>query len=46
VPKWVVNFVQKTWPVKTLNGLKKLMKDETFETNKDVIKYIQLKEKK
>jgi hypothetical protein len=45
VPKWVVNFVQKAWPVNTLNGLRKLMKDETFKTNNQVIKFIKLKEK-
>jgi len=46
VPKWVVNLVQKKWPVNTLNGLRKLMKDETFKTNKQVIKFIKQKERK
>ena len=45
VPKWVVNFVQKAWPVNTLNGLRELMNDETFETNNQVIQFIKHKER-
>lgn len=40
VPKWIVNIFQKDWPRNTLNGLKKLMEDPTFETNQRVAKYI------
>ena len=45
VPKWVVNFVQKAWPVNTLNGLRELMNDKTFKTNNQVIKFIKQKER-
>ena len=40
VPKWIVNIFQKDWPRNTLTGLKRLMKDPSFETNKRVAKYI------
>ncbi len=40
IPKWIVNIFQKDWPHKTLTGLKRLMGDSSFKTNKRVAKYI------
>jgi hypothetical protein len=43
VPKWMVNLVQKSWPINTISGIRKISLDPAYQIHPDIIQAIETK---
>jgi hypothetical protein len=43
IPKWMVNLVQKSWPINTISGIRRLASDAGYQVHPDIQQAISVK---